>query len=49
MADDKAPAADAAVAEPEIEEAELFEAPERGSADEAPPASGRRTGPGSAR
>src|SRR4051812_18647707 len=34
MADDKAPAADAAVAEPEIEEAELFEAPERGSADE---------------
>src|SRR5206468_7636863 len=38
MADDKAPAADAAaahaVAEPEIEEETLFDAPERGSADE---------------
>src|SRR5438034_11598116 len=38
MADDKAPAADAAaaeaVAEPEIEEEPLFDAPERGSADE---------------
>src|SRR5207247_9555158 len=38
MADDKAPAADAAaadaVAEPEIEEETLCDAPERGSADE---------------
>src|SRR2546422_1888096 len=34
MADDKAPAAADAVAEPEIEEEALFDAPERGSADE---------------